>query len=233
MRQMSLDDAPRVAMAPWRISGLVCGAAMNHRDALAALGAAVHQPPYKAPPAAVVLYIKPANTLIAAGAAALVDDDVPELDVGAAIGLVIGRTACAVSVGQALDHVAGVLVVADFSAPYDSHFRPQTRFKARDASCAFGPEVVPLGRAGDIDALGIRVFVDGRKIQESSTGNRVRGAAQLIADISEFMTLALGDIVLTGIAPGAPRVSAGAAVAIEIDGLGRLQVRVEKAVAST
>ena len=229
MTQKAFDDSPRFAMAPWRLSGTVCGAAMNHRGALAALGAAAHQPPYKVPPTGVVLYIKPRNTLIAAGAAALVDDSVPELDVGAALGLVIGRTACAVRADDALDHLAGVIVVADFSAPYDSHFRPQIRFKARDASCAFGPAVVPLGGAGDIDALGVRIFVDARLVHETNTGERVRGAAQLIAAVSDFMTLSPGDILLTGIAPGAPRVGAGATVAIEIDGLGRLQTRVDKA----
>lgn len=223
------DDGPRFAMAPWRFSGTVCGAAMNHRGDLATLGAAAHQPPYKAPPAGVVLYIKPRNTRIEAGGAALVDDDAPELDVGAALGLVIGRTACAVTVDDALDHLAGVIVVADFSAPYDSHFRPQIRFKARDASCAFGPMVVPLGEVGDIDALAMRVFVDDRLAHETSTGDRVRGAAQLIAEVSDFMTLSPGDVLLTGIAPGAPRVAAGAEVAIEIDGLGRLQTRVARA----
>ena len=229
MTRTAPGDAPRFAMAPWRFSGTVCGAAMNHRGALAALGTAAHQPPYKAPPVGVVLYIKPRNTLIAAGAAALVDDDVPELDVGAALGLVIGRTACAVGVDDAVDHLAGVIVVADFSGPYDSHFRPQTRFKARDSSCAFGPGVVSLDAAGDIDALGVRVFVDGRLAHETSTGDRVRGAAQLIAEISDFMTLSPGDVILTGIAPGAPRVGAGCTVAVEIDGLGRLETRVAQA----
>ncbi len=232
MTRTLLDDAPRFAMSPWRFSGMVCGAAMNHRGVLAALGAAAHQPPYKAPPMGVVLYIKPRNTLMAAGGAALVDDAVPELDVGAALGLVIGRTACSVNIDDALDHLAGVIVVADFSAPYDSHFRPQIRFKARDASLAFGPAVVALGKAGDIDALGIRVIVDGRLAHEASTGDRIRGAAQLIADVSDFMTLSPGDVVLTGIAPDAPRVGAGAAVVIEIDGLGRLETRVAQATGS-
>lgn len=229
MSRSTPDAAPRFAMAPWRFSGTVFGAAMNHRGALAVLGAAAHQPPYKAPPAGPVLYIKPRNTLIAAGGAALVDDDVPELEVGAALGLVIGRTACAVRVDDALDHLAGVIVVADFSAPYDSHFRPQIRFKARDASCAFGPAVVPPGEAGDIDALGVRVVVDGLLAHETTTGERIRGAAQLIAEVSDFMTLSPGDVLLTGIAFGAPRVGAGAAIVVEIDGLGRLQTRVDKA----
>ena len=76
-----------------------------------------------------MLYIKPRNTLIAAGDTAQVDDAAPELEVGAALGLVIGRTAGAVPDADALDHVAGYLVVAGFSVPHDSFCRPQIRFK--------------------------------------------------------------------------------------------------------
>jgi 2-keto-4-pentenoate hydratase/2-oxohepta-3-ene-1,7-dioic acid hydratase in catechol pathway len=39
------------------------------------------------------------------------------------------------------------------------------------------------------------------------------------------MTLAPGDLLLAGVAPGAPHVGPNAHVAIEIDGLGRLEVR--------
>ncbi len=219
---------PVFAEAPYRLSGAVYGAAMNHRGALAALGDAVHRPPYKAPPAGVVLYIKPRNTFITAGDAAQVDDAAAELEVGAALGLLIGRTACAVRESDALDHVAGYLVVADFSVPHDSFFRPQIRFKARDASCAFGPTLVPRRSVDRADALAVRVYVNGRLVQETTTGDRVRGAARLLADVSDFMTLNPGDVLLTGVAPGAPRVGDGAEVAVEIDGVGRLQVRVAR-----
>ncbi|MEO7057952.1 MAG: fumarylacetoacetate hydrolase family protein [Caldimonas sp.] len=219
---------PAFAFAPYRLSGAVYGAAMNHRGALEALGDAVRQPPYKAPPSGVVLYVKPRNTFIAAGDAAWVDDAAPEVEVGAALGLVIGRTACAVREDDALDHVAGYLVVADFSVPHDSFFRPQIRFKARDSSCAFASAVVPRRSVDHPDALGVRVDVDRRRVQHTTTGDRVRGAARLLADVSDFMTLNPGDVLLTGVAPGAPRVGAGAEVAVEIDGVGRLQVRVAR-----
>ena len=79
----------------------------------------------------------------------------------------------------------------------------------------------------DPDALGVRVLVDGA-LGAAAEHRRARSArrARLIADVSEFMTLAPGDLLLTGVAPGAPRVGAGAPVAIEIDGLGRLETRV-------
>ncbi|MEP6739594.1 MAG: fumarylacetoacetate hydrolase family protein [Caldimonas sp.] len=217
---------PRFDVPPYRLSGAVYGTLVNHLAVLAGLGAAVNLPPYKAPPRSVVLYIKPGNTLVAPGQAIIVDALAPELEAGAALGIVIGRTACAVSEGDALDHVAGFIIAADFSVSHEVYFRPSIRFKARDASLALGPVVVPREEVDDPDALAVRVFVDGRLVQEASTGERIRGAARLIADVSEFMTLAPGDILLTGIAPGAPPVGAGATVGDEIDGLGRLDVRV-------
>ena len=47
--------------------------------------------------------------------------------------------------------------------------------------------------------------------------------AQLIADVSDFMTLAAGDVLMLGVAAGAPRARAGQRVRIEIDGIGTLE----------
>ena len=213
-------------VAPFRFSGAVYGVLVNHRSALAALGEAVHRPPYQAPPQGVVLYIKPRNTLLGPGDAVRVDDAAGQLEVGAALGVVIGRTACAVGEDDAMACIAGYVIVADFSVPHDSYFRPAIRFKARDASCAIGPAVVARTAVADPDALGVRVYIDGRLAHEAGTGGTFRSVARLVADVSEFMTLAPGDVLMAGVAPGAPKVGFGADVAIEIDGLGRLETRV-------
>ncbi len=218
--------APRMDVTPFRLSGVVYGALLNHRDSLAALGAAALAPPYKGTPKSVVLCVKPRHALVACGGAVLVDAEVAELEVRASIGLVIGTTMCAVAERDALDHVAGVLLVAQCVVPHASHFRPQIRAMARDASCVLGDAVVPLRDAGDVDATSLRVVVDGVLVQTSSTADHVRGAARLLAEISDFMTLSPGDVLFTGSPPGAPRVHAGARVTVEADRLGRLDLRV-------
>lgn len=220
---------PRFDMAPYRLSGTVYGVLMNHRAALAALGDAVERPPYVAAPKGVVLYVKPRNTLVAPGQAVQVDGADGRVEVGAALGIVIGRTLCAVDEGTALAGVAGFVIVADFSVPHTSYFRPAIRLRARDASCVFGPAVVAAGEVGNPDALGVRVFVDGRLAHTASTGGTIRSVARLLADVSDFMTLAPGDVLLAGVAPGAPQVGADTDVAIEIDGLGRLETRTARA----
>jgi 5-oxopent-3-ene-1,2,5-tricarboxylate decarboxylase/2-hydroxyhepta-2,4-diene-1,7-dioate isomerase len=62
---------------------------------------------------------------------------------------------------------------------------------------------------------------------EFTTGERVRGVAQLIADVTEFMTLQAGDVLALGISHGAPWVEAGHAVVLTIDGVGSLHLRIE------
>lgn len=201
----------------------VYGVLLNYRGTLAALGEAVHQPPYKAPPKAPVLYIKPANTLSGPGAPIVVPAEVEALEIGAALAVVVGRTACRVAPDRALDHVAGYTIANDVSVPHASYYRPAIRFKCRDGFCPLGPELVERGRIADPGALGLRVFVDGALAQENSTANLIRPVAQLIAEVTEFMTLAPGDVLLTGVPENPPRARPGQRVAIEIDRLGRLE----------
>ena len=211
--------------APFRFSGTVYGALLNHRDALAAVGPAANAAPYKGLPRSVVLYVKPRNTLVGPGEDMPVDAESPELEVGASLGLVIGRVACRVSEGDALEHLAGYTIVHDVSVPHASFYRPQIRLKARDRSCSMGPRVVARRAVGDPQLLAIRVFVDGRLAHESRTADLIRSPARLLAEVTDFMTLVPGDVLMTGVAHGAPRVRAGQQVATEIDGIGRLENR--------
>lgn len=203
---------------PFRLSGTVYGALLNHRSALEALGDAVNGKPYLKPPRAPVLYVKPRNTLSGDGDTVPVPPDAPELEVGATLGLVIGRTACRVRESEALGYVAGYLIVNDVSVPHESYYRPSIRQKARDGFCPLGA-VTPRHALENPDALGIRVFVDGRLAASSSTAGLIRPVGRLLADVTEFMTLSPGDVLAVGVAAPAPRVRAGALVRIEIDRL--------------
>ncbi|HET9044768.1 MAG TPA: fumarylacetoacetate hydrolase family protein [Burkholderiales bacterium] len=203
--------------------GTVYGTLLNYRGALAALGEAVHKPPYKAPPRAPVLYIKPANTWIGDGAPIPVPGDAEALQMGAALGVVIGRTACRVPVESALDYVLGYTVVNDVSVPHDSFYRPSIRLKCRDGFCPISATIADRLRVPNPDALAVRVFVDGALRQENTTAHLIRSMARLLADITEFMTLSAGDVLLTGVPENAPLARAGQRVAIEIEGVGRLE----------
>ena len=207
-------------VAPYRLSGRVYGTLMNHRSALQLLGEAANAAPYKAAPVAPVLYIKPRNTLTGP---VVVPADVEELEIGACLGVVIGRTACALSADTALDFVAGYLIVNDVSVPHSVYYRPSIRFKARDGFCPIGPAVVPRAAVPNPDELQVKVFVDGELRQSASTSELVRPVARLLADVTDFMTLSPGDVLAVGAAAPAPRARAGQKVVIEIDDVGRLE----------
>lgn len=202
--------------------GTVIGTLLNHRAALAALGDAVNLPPYKAPPKAPVLYIKPRNTHIGHGGAIVVPAGVDELEMGATLGIVIGETTCRVSEADALNSVAGYTVCNDVSVPHDSYYRPSLRFKCRDTFLAIGPCIVGARQVANPDALSISVIIDGATLQRSSTAGMLRGAARLVAEVSEFMTLSPGDVLMLGVPAGAPRAREGQSVSITIEGVGTL-----------
>src|ERR1700722_18677374 len=161
---------------PYRLSGAVYGTLLNHRSALTALGEAANRPPYDAPPGAPVLYVKPRNTLALQGSVVRIPDGTRELEVGAAVGLVIGRTACKVSEAGALDYVAGYLIVADVSVPHSNYHRPSIRFKARDGYCPLGPAVTARDAVANPDALTVRTYIDDTLAQSASTADLIRPA---------------------------------------------------------
>lgn len=210
---------------PYRLSGTVYGVLLNHRPALEALGESVLQAPYKGAPKAPVLYLKPRNTVSAHGQTVALPAGAPAFQVGASLGMVIGRTACKVPQQSALDYLAGYVAICDLSVPHDSYYRPSLRFKAVDGSCVMGPSVTPRASVANPDVLGVRVLVDGNLAQSTASSGMVRPAAQLISDVTEFMTLAPGDVLMLGVAHGAPLARAGQHIAVEIEGLARLEAQ--------
>jgi 5-oxopent-3-ene-1,2,5-tricarboxylate decarboxylase/2-hydroxyhepta-2,4-diene-1,7-dioate isomerase len=200
----------------------VYGTLLNHREALAALGDDVHVAPYKAPPKAPILYIKPRNTWAKSGDLVLVPSDAPALQMGATLGMVMGQAASKLSLAEAMRYVAGFVVMNDISVPHASFYRPSIRFKCRDGFCPLGA-FVPRVAVANPDALAVTVAVDGVVVQQTDTGGRVRSAAQLLVDVTEFMTLHPGDILSMGVSAHAPLAQAGQRVTITIAGVGELE----------
>jgi len=201
--------------------GTVYGTLLNFKGALAALGDTVNQPPLKAPPKAPILYIKPRNTIAADGAAIVVPLGVETLEMGATLAIVIGRTACRVSEIGALDFIAGYAVANDVSVPHQPYYRPSMRFKCRDGFCPIGA-VLARDQVADPDDLTIHVEIDGVEVQRGHTSQLIRSVAHLLVEVTDFMTLSRGDVLMVGVPEGAPRARAGQRVSIFIDGVGRL-----------
>jgi 5-oxopent-3-ene-1,2,5-tricarboxylate decarboxylase / 2-hydroxyhepta-2,4-diene-1,7-dioate isomerase len=207
------------------IAGAVYGTALNFRGALAALGAAVSAPPYQAPPRTPILYLKPRNTWVGHGAPVYLPAGHQTVALGPTLGVLIGRPATRVAAAKALEHVAGYTVVNDLALPHSSYFRPAIQQQCRDGFCPIGPWIMSAAAIADPDALAIRAYVNDRLCLQSSTAQMIRPLRQLIAEVTSFMTLRSGDLLLVGLPENLPEARSGDLMSIEIEGLGRLQNR--------
>jgi 5-oxopent-3-ene-1,2,5-tricarboxylate decarboxylase/2-hydroxyhepta-2,4-diene-1,7-dioate isomerase len=205
------------------ISGTVFGTLVNFKGVLEELGDTVNDKPYLSPPVAPVLYIKPANTFNRFGAGIPMPEGITKLEMGASLGIVIGKKAVAVNEELALDYIAGYTIVNDVSVPHDSIYRPAVQHKSRDGFCPIGPWVINRHAVENPDDLIIRVYINDELRQENSTTNLIRSVGRLLADVTEFMTLSPGDVLLVGVPEEAPQASVGHKVRIEIAGIGSLE----------
>lgn len=205
------------------IDGTIYGVLLNYKGALEELGNQMYEPPHKQPPQAPILYIKPANTMNASNRAVPMPNGETQLEVGASLGIVIGKTACKVTEADAMDYVQGYTIANDISIPHESVYRPAVKYKARDGFCPVGPWVVEKESIKNPDDFKLQVYVNDELRQENSTTNLVRSIPKLIQDITEFMTLNEGDLLLTGVPENAPLVNTGDHVKISVEGIGVLE----------
>ena len=205
------------------ISGTVIGSLVNYKGVFEGLANEVNKKPYLSPPNAPILYIKPANTFNRYGAGIPMPEGITKLEMGATLGIVIGKKAVAIQEKTALHYVAGYTIVNDVSVPHDSIFRPAVQHKSRDGFCPIGPWIINRDAIDNPDDLAIRVYINDELKQENSTRNLIRSVARLLADVTEFMTLSPGDVLLVGVPEAAPQAKIGDKVRIEIAGIGALE----------
>jgi len=192
--------------------GTVYGTLMNFRGELEALGDKMNEPPYKAPPKAPVLYVKPANTWTENGGAIALPANVPEVEIGATVAMVM----------KSAREIEGFVLMNDVSIPHESLFRPPVKFKCLDGFLGIGDRIRARNEAGDPAVFKLEVRVNGELKQTVRFSQLVRSADKLLADVSEFMTLGEGDMLMLGCDLGRPRVKVGDTVLISMPALGTL-----------
>ncbi len=204
-----------------RPSKIVC-VGLNYRDHAEEQGEPLPERP--------ILFAKWPNTLIGPGEPIVVPEIATRVDYEAELGVVIGSRVRGVSKENALEAVRGYLCLNDVSAR-DLQFADKqwTRGKSPDTFCPVGPALVPAAEVPDPQALTIRAILNGDVMQDSSTSNMVFGVADLIAFITQAITLEPGDLIATGTPAGVgafrdPPVfmRPGDEITIEIEGLGAL-----------
>lgn len=193
------------------------GVILNDTRSLARIGS-LDAAPYHGAPRAPVLYIKPANTVAGEGANVHLPAGASSVEVAATVGLVIARHAARLTPANALGHVGEVALACDLSLPHASYYRPPIREKCFDGSLVLGPRA----RLDDISALVLTTRIGAELVDTFALGDLVRDAARLLVDVTEFMTLNAGDVLLVGVLYRAPEARPGDAVRIEAAGLGGL-----------
>ncbi|HYS12653.1 MAG TPA: fumarylacetoacetate hydrolase family protein [Burkholderiaceae bacterium] len=140
------------------------------------------------------------------------------------LAVVIGRSAKKVRRAQALQYVAGYTVANDYAIRdyLENYYRPNLRVKNRDTCTVLGPWLVDAADVADPHQLVLRTSVNGKVTQQGNTRDLISGIPDLIEYLSDFMTLAAGDVILTGTPEGVVNVNVGDEVVTEIEGVGRL-----------
>ena len=147
------------------------------------------------------------------------------------LGVVIGRTARYVDKNNALKHVSGYCIVNDVSEREYQMKRSATQWskgKGCDTFGPIGPWLVTSDELKDPQNLDMWLDVNGVRKQTGNTRTMIFGVADLVADLSKYMTLVPGDVITTGTPPGVgmgmkpePQyLKAGDVVTLGIAGLG-------------
>lgn len=120
------------------------------------------------------------------------------------LGIVIGRAASYVEQADALDHVAGYVLINDVSERAFQTERGGTWDKGKgcDTFGPVGPWVVTADEVGDPQDLDMWLDLNGQRMQTGNTRTMIFGVAEIVSYVSQFMTLEPGDLITTGTPPG-------------------------------
>ncbi len=149
------------------------------------------------------------------------------------LGIVIGTTCRYVEQADALDHVAGYVLVNDVSErAFQKELGSQwDKGKGCDTFGPTGPWLVTPDEVGDVQALGMFLDVNGVRRQTGNTATMIFPVAECIAYVSRFITLHPGDLLITGTPPGVGEgqkptaifLKAGDTMRLGVQGLGEQQ----------
>jgi len=169
---------------------------LNYRDHAEEAGMAIPEHP--------ILFMKATSAIAGPQDDIVIPRGARAVDWEIELGVVIGKAAKYVTEAEALDHVAGYCVVNDVSErDFQTKLSGQwTKGKSCDSFGPLGPWLVTRDEVADPQALELTLDVNGRRMQAGSTATMIFSVAQIIAHLSQMMTLHPGDVIATGTPPG-------------------------------
>jgi len=195
---------------PIESPGKIVCVGLNYREHAAEGGRAAPDRP--------LLFAKFANAVVADGEAIVRPEGTHALDLEVELGVVIGRRARRVDAKDALAHVAGYVVVNDVSArdwqgnqaalrEGEKGDGQWLRAKGSDTFLPMGPVLVTadeLDPAAGLRLRSWRITPDGEEqlMQDGNTRDMIWSVPELVAHISNAITLEPGDVIATGTPSG-------------------------------
>lgn len=178
-----------------------------------------------------VIFSKPPTSVVGPGEAIEHNAAITQqLDWEVELAAIIGTRAKRVTVADALAHVFGYSVMIDVSARDCRRAGQWIYSKGQDTFAPFGPCIVTADEIPDPQVLDLSLHVNGVLKQSSNTRHMLFKVNELVADISQGMTLEPGDIIATGTPEGvgagrSPQewLWPGDVVTCEVQGIGALR----------
>ncbi|WP_295127846.1 fumarylacetoacetate hydrolase family protein [uncultured Leifsonia sp.] len=196
-------------MSAISLPGKIIAVHLNYRSRAAQRGRTPAQPSY---------FFKPSSSVAASGGELERPAGTELLAFEGEIALIIGRPTRRVAPEDGWAAVSGVTAANDFGL-YDLRAADKgsnVRSKGGDGFTPLGPEVIPASAVAP-DALRVRTWLNGELVQEGTTDDLIFPFGQLIADLSQLMTLEPGDVILTGTPAGSSVTQPGDVVEVEVD----------------
>lgn len=219
---------PRLGAPVGQVGKFIC-IGLNYADHAAEAG--------MEPPAMPIVFMKATSAICGPNDPVYLPRGAEKGDWEVELGVVISKTAKYVTEAQALDHVAGYCVINDVSerAFQLERVGQWTKGKSADTFGPIGPWLVTPDEAGDPQALGLSLDLNGKRVQTGTTATMIFTVAQIIAHLSEMMSLQPGDVIATGTPPGVgmgmkpPRyLTEGDVMELQIEGLGQQRQEVRR-----
>jgi len=199
-------------LAPSDPSKIVC-VGLNYADHAAEQNSEIPERP--------LLFLKPPNAVAGHGDVVTLPAGKERIDHEAELAVVVGEQCKDVAAADAMDVVAGFTCADDLSNRDDQQVEQNwIRGKAFDNAAPMGPVLATPDEVPDDATISLRV--NGETRQESSIEHFIFSIPELIEEITSYMTLEAGDVILTGTPEGVSPLADGDEVEVEVEGVGTL-----------
>jgi len=171
-------------------------------------------------PATPVMFLKPSTAVIGDGDPIVLPPQSRQVEYEGELAVVIGRLAREVPHDRAAEAILGYTCANDVTARDLQRSDGQwTRAKGFDSFAPLGPWIVT---DVDVSDVVIQTRLDGEVVQSGRTSQMVHSVAEIVAFVSETMTLLPGDVILTGTPAGVGPIRGGQRVSVSVAGVGTI-----------